>query len=383
MLDVIPTSPLARVPAKREVCPLPALPITTRLATMADLPFLDALQKKYHKQLGFFPRAQLEGYVAGGHVLVAEENGRVGVGLGVGPETNSDPTHTRTPTHTHSPLGYCISKDRYLKRDELGVIYQLCVAPGHQRGLIGATLIKAVFERSAYGCRLYCCWCAQDLAANYFWESLGFSPLAFRAGSDKKKRVHIFWQRRIDSVTPSPNRSVTSTPYWYPFQTNGGAIRADRIVFPIPPGVHWSEVRAPAVRAVQVPVGDRGSGVGVRGSGEERKRLPSPTRNPKPEPRNPNKVGILVGGRIKYVDRPGYVAPVVEKAGKGAKSKAPKAPAERIDPKYLTAARELRDRYLERVNSEPYALPAAGKYDVTRALGAPAAQGAVPLLTAA
>jgi hypothetical protein len=30
-----------------------------------------------------------------------------------------------------SPLGYVISRDRYLKRDELGVIYQLCAAPGH------------------------------------------------------------------------------------------------------------------------------------------------------------------------------------------------------------------------------------------------------------
>src|SRR4029450_1681532 len=94
-------------------------------------------------------------------------------------------------------LGYVISRDRYLKRDELGVIYQLCVAPGHQRGLIGATLVKSVFERAAYGCRLFCCWCAQDLEANYFWESLGFVPLAFRAGNRARARVHIFWQKRI------------------------------------------------------------------------------------------------------------------------------------------------------------------------------------------
>ena len=33
-----------------------------------------------------------------------------------------------------TPVGYIISRDRYLKRDELGVIYQLCVAPGEQRG---------------------------------------------------------------------------------------------------------------------------------------------------------------------------------------------------------------------------------------------------------
>jgi ribosomal protein S18 acetylase RimI-like enzyme len=77
------------------------------------------------------------------------------------------------------------------------VIYQLCVAPGEQRKLVGAALMRAVFERSAYGCKLYCCWCAQDIEANRFWESLGFVPIAFRAGSRAKDRVHIFWQRRI------------------------------------------------------------------------------------------------------------------------------------------------------------------------------------------
>jgi hypothetical protein len=53
-----------------------------------------------------------------------------------------------------TPVGYVISRDRYLKRDELGVIYQLCVAPGTQRKLVGASLIAEVFRRSAYGCKL-------------------------------------------------------------------------------------------------------------------------------------------------------------------------------------------------------------------------------------
>src|SRR5687768_8797363 len=112
---------------------------------------------------------------------------------------------------TEERLGYIIARDRYLKRDELGVVYQLNVVPDQQRRLIGAHLVRSVFERAAYGCRLFCCWCAQDLAANRFWESLGFIPLAFRAGSTGKRRVHIFWQRRIvaDDV---------ATPYWYPFQ---------------------------------------------------------------------------------------------------------------------------------------------------------------------
>src|SRR4030095_2802680 len=99
-----------------------------------------------------------------------------------------------------------------------------------------------------YGCKLYGCACAQDLPANHFWESLGFVPIAFRAGSTGKKRVHIFWQRRIDA-----DMEEKATSYWYLFQTNAGAIREDRIVFPIPPGVHWRDIRPPEVRAVAVP----------------------------------------------------------------------------------------------------------------------------------
>src|SRR5688500_8514987 len=185
--------------------------VAIRPATLADVPFMDGLQKAHSKQLGYFPTKQFEGYVAQGAVLVADG------------------------------LGYVIAKDRYLKRDELGVVYQLCVAPGTQRKQVGAALVKAVFERSAYGCRLYCCWCAQDIEANRFWESMGFLPIAFRAGSEKKSRVHIFWQRRI-------NADDQTTPYWFPSKTESGAIREDRLVFPIPPGTHWTEVKA-----VQLP----------------------------------------------------------------------------------------------------------------------------------
>ena len=115
----------------------------------------------------------------------------------------------------------------------MGIIYQMNVLPVKQRGLIGATLLKAMFDRAAYGCKLFCCWCAQDIEANYFWESLGFVPLAFRAGSREKQRVHIFWQRRIRG-------GDTTTPYWFPSQTTSGSIREDRLVFPIPPDTHWS-----------------------------------------------------------------------------------------------------------------------------------------------
>ena len=34
---------------------------------------------------------------------------------------------------------------------------------------------------------------------------------------------------------------MTTTPYWFPAQTNSGSIREDRLVLPIPPGTHWSD----------------------------------------------------------------------------------------------------------------------------------------------
>jgi hypothetical protein len=49
-----------------------------------------------------------------------------------------------------------------------------------------------------------------------------------------------------------------------------------------------------------------------------------------------------------------------------------KKPKGKNDPKLVAAARELRDRWLERVNAGAYVIEDAGKYDVTRALTAAA-----------
>jgi hypothetical protein len=203
--------------------------------------------------------------------------------------------------------------------------------------LIGATLIREVFERSAYGCKLYCCWCAQDLAANHFWESMGFVPIAFRAGSSGKRRVHIFWQRRI-------NDGDATTPYWYPSMTNQGAIREDRLVFPIPPGTHWSEVEAVALPQREKPA------------------LAPPKEKPQPQPKAkvaPPKVQTTAAFGLRFA------APSTARAPRPKRERSEK-PKARIDPQLIAKARELRDRYLEHVNREPHALRAIGKYAVGR-----------------
>jgi hypothetical protein len=55
------------------IVPIPRTPITIRPATIGDYPFIDRLQDMHSKALGFMPRAQLEGKIAAGNVLIAEE----------------------------------------------------------------------------------------------------------------------------------------------------------------------------------------------------------------------------------------------------------------------------------------------------------------------
>jgi hypothetical protein len=192
-------------------------------------------------------------------------------------------------------------------------------------------MLKAQFERSAYGCKLYCCWCAQDLEANRFWEAMGFVPLAFRAGSRGKRRVHIFWQRRIRA-------GDVTTPYWFPSQTGAGALKEDRLVLPIPPGTHWRDVMPVVLPSEKV---------------EKTKALPAPKVQP------PTQQRVQFG-------RPGAV---VQPEGPVVKKEKAKRAKVKNDPKQVAAARELRDRWLEQVNAAGgVPVLGEGKYDVSRAI---------------
>jgi hypothetical protein len=343
--------------------PAPRVPMAVRAGTAADIPFMDGLQKKYGKALGHFATSWFEGHLAAGGVLIAESV--LGPSSLVIGQDKGQTTHDKG--QRAQPVGYIIYRDRYLRRDELGVVFQLCVAPGVQRGFIGAALLKAAFERSAYGCRLFCCWCAQDLEANYFWEAMGFVPLAFRAGSDRKKRVHIFWQKKI--VGPPAPPAGAETKWWYPFQTTGGAIRADRLVFPIPEGTHWRDVRAVELPETETP------------------KLEGPREKPARVARPAKATGLTPMGGFRFASE---VAPAAAKTAKNAKAAKIAKPKAKIDARFLAAGRELRDRYLEHVNAGAMMLEAAGKYDVTRALPESPSQSAIrnpqsaiPLLPAA
>ena len=299
--------------------PMPRVDVAVRLATVDDLPFIDALQKKQSKQVGFLHAATLRGKLDLGHVLVSDVGGRF--------------------------AGYLIGCDRYFKRDDVGVVYQINVVAELRRSFVAAELLAAQFERSAYGCRLYCCWCAQDIAANRFWEEMGFVPLAFRTGSRTRgakgtPRVHIFWQKRICE-------GDTTTPWWFPCQTDGGSLREGRIVLPIPPGTHWSA----AVPLV------------LPGTEDAAVVEPAPRRRAaKPKaPAPPAIPATIRSGGLRFT------APTPVELPAERPKREPKV-REKNDPRLVAAARELRDRWLEKVEAEPWLLAAAGKYDLTRTL---------------
>jgi len=341
--------------------PLPQINVTIRPGVMSDVPFLDSLQKLHTKQVGWMPTAQFEGKIRLGHVLIAEENTTADYAdhAELKRDTNALSLSAKSAKSAVPTLvGYCIGNDQYFKRDDVGIIYQMNVMPGKQRGFIGASLLKAQFERSAYGCKLYCCWCAQDIAANHFWEAMGFVALAFRAGSAKKSRTHIFWQKRIRS-------GDTTTPWWFPSKTAGGSIREDRIVLPIPPGKHWSDAKPMILPGDNEPKA-LANGVGgseepvayARGLLKKRAKKDKPIERPAAVRRN---------GLMFDIPKQGEPLPE-EQAQKASKEKTPRVKTKN-DPRLVAAARELRDRWLEEVNAGRYLPAAEGKYEVSRQRG--------------
>ena len=186
-----------------------------------------------------------------------------------------------------------------------------------------------------------------SIEANHFREAMGFVLLAYRAGSEKKSRVHIFWQNRIRA-------GDRTTPWWFPSKTNSGSIREDRIVLPIPPGTHWSDAK-PLILPAEP---------------EESKQLPAPKRAAKKSKVVDKPLPIRRNG-LRF-DIPQQGEPLAEtKPAKGAKEKAPRV-KRACDPRLVAAARELRDRWLERVNDTP--LLSRAKYDVARLVDASGAQ---------
>ena len=94
---------------------------------------------------------------------------------------------------------------------------------------------------------------------------------------------------------------------------------------------------------------------------------PKAPRTSKPQPAARPAVVPLGGFRFETHEPKPAARPKRQRAEKptGAERSRSKV---KIDPQLAAKARELRDRYLERVNTAAGAMPSQGKYDVTRSL---------------
>jgi len=311
-----------------------------------DFMFIDKLQKKHNKMVGFLPRSQFEKGFERESILIAEaETANGGGGGGRGRER----------------IGYIFYMDKYRMREEVGIVYQLNVVPDQHRGLVGAALVQAAMDRCPRGVKLFCCYCAQDIGANHFWEAIGFVPLAFRTGSRSiqnggrrrgRDRMQIFWQKRIHA-------GDVTTPYWMPSETSGGAMKENRVVLPIPPDRHWSEEMPVVLPGMESGNADAPALPPAGGAKPKREKKPKVVARVRP---NAISRGGLRFSPVRAAEALKAVNPKPEK---------PKREKQKNDPRLLAFAREARDLFIDAVNSGNL-LPSGTepKYDVSRQLGA-------------
>lgn len=179
---------------------------SVRPAKQADVPYIDSLQKKHGEAVGFLGIDWIRKLIIEQHAWVGTENG--------------------------APACYLIGKATYRDRLDVGIVYQACVQYDAQRRHLGAALVASYLSAMPETCRAIILWCAQDLEANYFWRSMGFDAIAWRAGSKRKGRIHILWEGNVPHNAPLESR-------YLPSKTTGGVLRGDRLVFPLKDGETW------------------------------------------------------------------------------------------------------------------------------------------------
>ena len=148
-----------------------------------DLPFIDYLQKKNAEELSFYPISAFEKEVENERVLLALVNNQ----------------------HAGYLYHGAIGLDRPLK------IHQACIEYDLRGNWYGAALCSRLEEIGAIGgVKTISLRCGSDIAANVFWENMGFICVAVIKGGVVRKRDINVWQKLLgidlfgfDAVDPS------------------------------------------------------------------------------------------------------------------------------------------------------------------------------------
>jgi len=149
-------------------------------ATIADLRFIDSLQKKFGRSLGFLPTQALEVNLEAGNVDLCMENG--------------------------DPAGYLLCRPKLSWQPGLASIVQAAVCMDAQRRHHGLALLLQIEERArAAGQIGMQANCAVGVEANEFWAAAGFKPIAHLTPATKSQREIICWRKAL----------VRKLPLWF------------------------------------------------------------------------------------------------------------------------------------------------------------------------
>lgn len=148
-----------------------------RIATPADLRFIDSTQKKFADCVGFLPTVALEQSAEGGHIRICCENG--------------------------DAAGYVLSRPHLSWQPKMRSITQTCVCMDAQRRHHGLALLKTIeTEALDDGLLAIQACCAVGLESNEFWRAAGFIPIVHMTPATKSQREIICWRKPLTKVTP-------------------------------------------------------------------------------------------------------------------------------------------------------------------------------------
>jgi N-acetylglutamate synthase-like GNAT family acetyltransferase len=171
-----PEPPSQPMPSGYLIGPTPQVGILSR-ASLSDLRFIDSLQKKFGRSLGFLPTEALEKNLEAGNVDLCLENG--------------------------DPAGYLLCRPVLSWQPGLSSIVQAAVCMDAQRRHHGLALLLQVEERArARGQVAMQANCAVGVEANEFWAAAGFKPIAHCTPATKSQREIIVWRKPLTRSLP-------------------------------------------------------------------------------------------------------------------------------------------------------------------------------------
>jgi GNAT superfamily N-acetyltransferase len=146
--------------------------IDVRLATLADLTYIDQLRRRESESIGFISRSGYEGVLSGYDEREGcRRNGRIWLAT-----VNAD------------PVGFAYATPGGTGRSVK--VVQVCIQRDARRIEYGSALVAEVeawaeqLQRPAVSCRV-----ATDLDATAFWDALGFELHGHEQGGSRRGRV--------------------------------------------------------------------------------------------------------------------------------------------------------------------------------------------------